>query len=168
HRESPSPAATPPATRASPPPSPVTVRQVKPSDAAAVGPGGDGGDNPDLAARALAGDASSPWHTHWYTTAAFGNLQDGTGLLLTLPRAVTVTGVTVKFGDSGGAMQVKAGPSPGSLRTMASGSAGGTAHLSFDRTSARYIELWFTRLGTDNGANQISVYGVTVSALEST
>lgn len=163
-------AAAPPAKTAPPPSSPppaVAVRQVTPSGATATGPGGDG-DNPDLAKQALSGDSSSPWHTHWYTSAAFGNLKSGTGLTLVLPRTVTVTGITVKFGDSGGAMQVKAGTSPGSLRTVASsGSAGGTTKLSFARTPARYIELWFTRLGTDNGAYQISVYDVSVSAVSS-
>lgn len=154
---SPSPSASPPAA--------VTVAQVTPSGATAVGPGGAGGDNPDLAGKALAGHASSPWHTHWYTTAQFGNLQPGTGLLLTLPRQATVTGVTVEFGDSGGTMQVKAGTSSGSLRTVASGSAGGTERLSFARTPARYVELWFTQLGTDNGANQVSVYDVSVSTV---
>jgi hypothetical protein len=158
------PSTSPPASpSSSPSPSAVTTAQVKPSGAAAVGPGGHGGDNPDLAEKALAGDASSPWHTDWYTTPAFGNLQSGTGLMLTLPSQVTVTGVTVKFGDSGGTMQVKAGTSPGSLHTVTSGSAGGTAHLSFAGTSARYVELWFTRLGTDHGANQVSVYDVSVS-----
>ena len=160
-----------PTTSPSPSPSPShspvqVVTELKPSSATAIGP--NGGDNPGNASKALAGNAGDPWHTDWYTTAAFGNLQSGTGLMLTLPRTATVTGVTVKFGDSGGAMQVKAGTSPDSLRTVASsGSAGGTTRLSFGKTSARYIELWFTRLGTDSSGYQVAVYDVSVSALAS-
>lgn len=160
-----SPSSTPSPRSSSPKPSPspkkVTLTHVAPSGASAD-------DNPGEASKALAGDYGDPWHTEWYTSPEFGNLKSGTGLTLTLPRRVTATGVTVKFADSGGSMEVKAGSSPGSLHTVASGSAGGTQTLSFSKTSARYIELWFTKLGTTSGgSNQIAVYDVSVSAQKS-
>ena len=156
--QSPSPSSSP-----SPKPAPkkVTLTHVTPSGASADDNSGD-------ASKALGGNEGDPWHTQWYTSSSFGNLKSGTGLTLTLPRTVSATGVTVKFADSGGSMQVKAGSSPGSLHTVASGSAGGTQTLSFSKTSARYIELWFTKLGTSSGGSyQIQVYDVSVSAQKS-
>jgi hypothetical protein len=38
------------------------------------------------------------WHTHWYATAAFGQLKPGTGLLLDMGATVTITSLTVQFG----------------------------------------------------------------------
>lgn len=174
----PAPAATPTATTApasavpaSSPPTTVTVRQVKPSSATAVGPGGAGdGDNPGNAGQALSGDPGSAWRTQWYTTAAFGNLKSGTGLLLTLPHTVTAAGLTIQLDNSGASLQVRAGTSPGSLRTVASvPSAGSTVRLPLhSRPHVRYLVLWFTRLPPDGqGTYQAAVYGVTVSALQS-
>lgn len=169
--------ATPPATTlpavivpSSPPPS-APAKQVTPSSVTAVGPGGTGdGDNSGNASQALSGDPGSPWRTDWYTSASFGNLKQGTGLLLTLPRTVTATRVTIRLGIPGATLQVRAGTSPGSLRTVASASsAGGTVRLPLaSRPRVRYLVLWFTRLPPDgNGTYQAAVYGVTVSALQS-
>jgi Helix-turn-helix domain len=166
------PAATQPAVTAPSSPSPsAAARQVTPSGVAAVGPGGTGdGDNSGNASRALSGDPGSPWRTEWYTSASFGNLKPGTGLLFTLPRTVTATQVTIRMGIAGAALQVRAGTSSGSLRTVASASsAGGTVRLPLaSRPRVRYLELWFTRLAPDgNGTYQAAVYGMTVSALQS-
>lgn len=159
---SPAPASSAPAT--------VTVRQVKPSSVTAVGPGGAGdGDNPGNAGQALSGDAGSPWRSQWYTTAAFGNLKSGTGLLLALSRPVTAAGVTIRLDGSGASLQIRAGTSPGSLRTVASvPSAGSTVRVALhSRPRVRYLVLWFTRLPPDGqGTYQAAVYGVTVSALQ--
>ena len=164
---------TPPVTTAppstpAPSPSADAVREVTPSGVTAVGPGGaDDGDNPGSAGLALSGDPGSPWRSHWYTTSAFGNLKPGTGLLLTLPHAVTATGITIRLGNSGASVQVRAGTSTGSLHTVASASsAGGTLRLPLDsRPRVRYLVVWFTRLPPDgNGTYQAAVYGVTVSA----
>lgn len=153
-----SPSATPSPSKS---PKKVTLTSVTPTGASADDNSGD-------ASKALAGNSGDPWKTQWYTTASFGNLKSGTGLTLTLPRTLAVTGVTVKFADSGGSMQVKAGTSPDSLHTVASGSAGGTQTLSFPATSARYIELWFTQLGTTSGGSyQMAVYDVSVRAQKS-
>jgi cytoskeletal protein RodZ len=165
------PATTLPAVTAPSSPSPsAPARQVTPSSVTAVGPGGTGdGDNSGNASQALSGDPGSPWRTDWYTSASFGNLKPGTGLLFTLPSAVTATRVTIRLGIPGAALQVRAGISPGSLRTVASASsAGGTVRLPLaSRPRVRYVELWFTRLAPDgNGTYQATVYSVTVSALQ--
>ncbi|HEX6450563.1 MAG TPA: helix-turn-helix transcriptional regulator [Trebonia sp.] len=166
------PATAQPAVTPSPSPSPsAAARQVTPSSVAAVGPGGTGdGDNSGNASQALSGDPSSPWRTEWYTSASFGNLKPGTGLLFTLPSTVTATQVTIRLGIAGPDLQVRAGTSPGSLPTVASASsAGSTVRLPLaSRPRVRYLELWFTRLAPDgNGTYQAAVYSVTVSALQS-
>lgn len=151
-------------TRAKP-----AVHQVTPVSATAFGPAGTSdGDNPRNASLALSGDASNPWHTDWYTTARFGNLQSGTGLLLDLGRTVTATGVTIQLGSTPGAdLQVRAGTSLGSLSTVASASdAGGTIRLRLTSPArVRYLVIWFTLLPPDSsGTYQADVSGVTVTA----
>ncbi|MGH3170278.1 MAG: hypothetical protein ACRDN0_30900, partial [Trebonia sp.] len=145
------------------------VRKVTPVSATAVGPGGaSDGDNPQNASLALSGNPSTPWNTDWYTTATFGNLEAGTGLLLDLGRTVTATGVTIQLGSTRGAdLQVRAGTSPGSLSTVASASsADGTVSLHpASPVRVRYVVIWFTSLPPDtSGTYQASVSGVTVSA----
>jgi cytoskeletal protein RodZ len=167
------PSASPSAT-ASPSPSQTRARVtgVSPVSAKAYGPDGTSdGDNPQSASSALSGSASSEWQSQWYTTAEFGNLKSGTGLLVALGRTVTATGVTIDLGDTSGAtIQVRAGTSPGSLRTLGTVSGtGGSAHLSFaSHPSVHYLLIWFTQLpvnGSD-GSYQAAVSGVTVTALK--
>jgi hypothetical protein len=142
---------------------------VTPVSAAAFGPEGTAdGDNPQDASQALSGDPAAPWQTDWYTTARFGNLKSGTGLLLDLGRTVTATRVTVRLGSARGAdLRVRAGTSAGRLRTVASASdTGGTVHLRLKSpASLRYVLVWFTLLPPDSdGTYQAAVSGVTVTA----
>src|SRR5215469_10930261 len=84
----PSPSGAPTSGTATPPPAAAEI-PVKPVSAAAVGPAGTSdGDDPQDAPLALSGDPATPWHTDWYATARFGNLQTGTGLLVDLGRSV--------------------------------------------------------------------------------
>jgi len=116
----------------------------------------------------LSGDPATPWNTDWYTTAQFGNLKTGTGLLVDLGRTVTATKVTIRLGSASGAdLQVRAGTSPGDLSTVAHTSgAGGTVRLSLATPAAvRYVLIWFTLLPPDaDGTYQGDIYGVTVTA----
>jgi cytoskeleton protein RodZ len=156
-------------TGAAPSPSAPAVTPLTPSGVAALGPGGTGdGDNPGSAGQALSGDPGAPWRTDWYTTAAFGNTKQGTGLLFTLPRAVTAAAVTIRLGVPGASLQIRAGTSRGSLHTIASlSSAGRTVRLTLaSQPRLRYLVLWFTRLPPDGqGTYQAAVYGVTVGAV---
>jgi cytoskeletal protein RodZ len=149
-------------------PVPTPVRQVTPVSATAYGPGGTSdGDNSQNASAALSGDSSAPWTTDWYTTAQFGNLESGTGLLLDLGRTVTATAVTIHLGSTPGAdLEVRTGTSQGSLSTAATASgAGGTVTLHLSPTRVRYLVIWFTSLPPDaNGTYQAAIYGVTVAA----
>jgi transcriptional regulator with XRE-family HTH domain len=150
---------------AAPSPAPVApTRTLIPVSATAFGPGG--GDNPQRAHLAIDGDRGSGWHSDWYTSARFGNLYSGTGLLLNMGRAVTITRVQVNLGRvSGAAFQVRVGtrPAMARLRPVArAGDAGGVVRLRLGRPArGRYVLLWFTRLPADSaGTFQAGVYNV--------
>jgi cytoskeletal protein RodZ len=153
-----------PATPSAPP-----VTTLTPVSAAAFGPGGTAqGDNPQSAGLALAGHPATPWHTSWYATARFGNLQAGTGLLLDLGRPVTVTSARITLGGIPGAdVELRAGnvPALGGLQMVARATnAGGVLQL---RPTApvrgRYLLIWFTLLPPDrSGTYQADISGVSL------
>jgi hypothetical protein len=145
------------------------VRVLSAVSVAAFGPDGTSdGDNPDIAWRVLTGDGTDAWQSQWYTTAAFGNLQAGTGLLLDMGTPVSVSGARLELGASRGAdVQLRLGDAPdlADLSTAASAyDVGGTVHLSLPApVRARYVLIWFTLLPPDSaGTYQASVYNVRV------
>jgi cytoskeletal protein RodZ len=151
-----------PTTPASP-----AVRTLPPASAAAFGPGGAAqGDNAQVASLAIDGSPATAWHTDWYTTALFGNLQPGTGLLLDMGRPVTITGAQITLGSVPGAdVQLRAGdlPSLAGLRLVAAATgAGGVVRMHLAGPAhGRYVLLWFTRLPPDTaGTFQANVYDV--------
>ena len=171
HSPQPSPRSASASSPASPPPvaTAVPLTSLKPVSAAAFGPNGTSdGDNSQNASLALSGDPATPWHTSWYTTAHFGNLQTGTGLLLDLGRTVTATSVTIRLGSAQGAdLQVRAGTTPGDLHVVArAAGAGGPVRLSLaSHPHLRYMLIWFTRLPPDAaGTYQAYISNVTVTA----
>jgi hypothetical protein len=168
------PSPAPKASQAAPAPSPAPsspptapARTLTPVSATAFGPGG--GDNPQRAHLAIDGDRGSAWHSNWYTTAHFGNLYRGTGLLLNMGRTVTITRVRVNLGRvSGAAFQLRVGARPAlaQLRPVArAGNAGGVVRLRLGSPAhSRYVLLWFTRLPADSaGTFQAGVYNVRVA-----
>jgi len=176
-RASAAPRSSQPTATPSPPPTaapavpagPVTT--VTPVSATAYGPGGPShGDNPRRAARALSGNPAKPWRTDWYTTARFGNLQRGTGLLLKLDQAMTATSVTIRLGRSPGAdLQVRAGTTLSDMPLLASATnAGGTVRLLLTGGQPiQYLLIWFTLLPPDStGTYRAEISGVTVSGFQ--
>lgn len=178
-RGSPQPSATPTAPSPAPSPTPTpahssasavpAARALALAGAVPFGPGGEGtGDNPQTAALAIDSHTSTGWHSHWYTTPAFGNLKPGTGLLLDLGRRVTVTDAQLDLGGFYGAdVQLRAGnePAPSGLHEVASASgAGGTVRMTLKTPArAKYVLIWFTRLPPDAaGTYQAGVYHVIV------
>ncbi len=162
------PRATPPATpSATPSGAPVTA--LSPAGVAAFGPGGAAqGDNPQNAPLAIAGHPAMPWHTSWYVTARFGNLQAGTGLLLDMGRPVTVTDARIMLGSIPGAdLELRAGNVPvlADLRTVARATnAGGVVQLrATGPVRGRYLLIWFTLLPPDNsGTYQADISDVSL------
>jgi hypothetical protein len=155
---------------AAPTASPSAPAQLlSPASAMAFGPGGASqGDNPQLAPLAINGGA---WHTDWYASAAFGNLEAGTGLLLDMGRSVTITSAQMTLGNSAGAdVQLRTGNTP-TLATLSpvagASNAGGVLQLSPSRpVTCRYVLIWFTGLPPDpSGTYQATVSDVRLQGL---
>ncbi len=161
-------AATPRATASAAPAVPA-VTALTPVSAAAFGPGGTAqGDNPQNAPLAIAGHPATPWHTSWYATARFGNLQSGTGLLLDMGRPVTVTSAQITLGRIPGAdLELRAGnvPALADLQTVARATnAGGVVQLRpTGSVRSRYLLIWFTLLPPDSsGTYQADISDVSL------
>ena len=160
----PRPSPTPAHSTASQAPTVVPARALAPVSAVAFGPGGPGqGDNPQNAGLAIDGNRRTVWHSDWYTTAEFGNLESGTGLLIDMGRPVTVTAAQITLGGLPGAsLQLRAGnvPALAQLGEVASASgASGSVRMPLARpVRARYVLIWFIRLPPDTaGTYQASV-----------
>jgi Helix-turn-helix domain len=155
----PSPAAAAPSPAAAAPP-----QRLVPVSVAAFGPGG--GDNPQLARQAIGGQPGGGWRTDWYSTARFGNLYPGTGLLLDMGRPVTLTAAQVALGRVRGAnLQIRVGAAPAlaGLQPVAhAADAGGVVRFRFAAPArGRYVLIWFTRLPADpSGTFQAQVWNV--------
>ena len=176
-------AAKPPATQPPATPTPIATTAVTatpkatvapraqtlvPVSAVAFGPQGTAdGDNPQIAARVLT-DPAMGWVSQWYATPSFGDLKQGTGLLLDLGRTVTVTTVTLTLGSPPGTsleLRLGAAPDLSALPVVATATAT-RDQLSLPLASparARYVLLWFTRLPPDDaGTYQLFVHQVAI------
>jgi hypothetical protein len=163
-------APTPTATAPAPAP-PAPVRALPIASAAGFGPGGlADGDNSRVASYAITRGAPGPWQSQWYATAQFGNLKQGTGLILDLGRTATVTSVRIDLASYQGAnLQLRVGDTDGALSSLrvaaVANDVGGTVRLHLrSPQQARYVLIWFTLL-PPNGAGQYqaSVYHVVVN-----
>ena len=161
----PAPSATAPA------PAQPAVTALHIASAAGFGPGGlADGDNSRVASNAITRGAQGPWQSQWYATAQFGNLKQGTGLLLDLGRTATITSVRIDLASYQGAnLQLRVGDTDGALSSLrvaaAADDVGGTVRLHLrSPQQARYVLIWFTLL-PPNGAGQYqaSVYHVVVN-----
>jgi len=153
-----------PAPKPAPRPA-APVLALTPASAVAFSPdGADQGDNPGLASLAIDHDPSTAWHTDWYTTANFGNLYAGTGLLVDMGRPVTITAAQITLGGTPGAdFQLRAGAAPSLADLPAVANAANAAGVVRLRITApahsRYVLIWFTRLPPDPaGTFRASVY----------
>jgi hypothetical protein len=159
----PSPSPTP---SSSPTPSTAPPQVLAPVSAAAFGPDGTAdGDNPQLASEVLT-DPAEGWTSDWYTTAQFGDLKTGTGLLLDMGRPVTVTTVQLTLGTQSGAnLQLRGGTAVSDLTAFAGAAGvGGSVDLAIGQpVLTQYVLLWFTRLPPDSaGTYQVAVHGITI------
>jgi hypothetical protein len=141
-----------------------------PVSATAFGPGGAGqGDNQSLASLAIDSSSTTSWQTDWYSTASFAGLQQGTGLLLDMGKAVSVSLVRLLLGPAaGGTVQIRAGSTPdlASLSPVGqAANAGGAVTVPVATpVPGRYLLIWFTSLPPDsNGTYQGSIFSVSVT-----
>jgi hypothetical protein len=115
-------------------------------------PGGDGKENPQQVPLAHDGNPSTAWQTETYTTANFGNLKTGLGLVVDLGSPQEVVTVSLQLVGDGTSLELRAGDSPpttgDSLPVVASASdASGTTVLHPQvGTRARYWVVWLTKL----------------------
>jgi hypothetical protein len=149
-----------PAHHAGPP-----ARTLRPAGAVTFDPYGDG-QNSQLARLAIDASPTTAWHTAWYTTAKFGNLKPGTGLLIDMGRSLTITAARLTLGKATGAdlqLRVGSATSLARLRPVAYATgAGGQVHLRLAQPAhGRYVLIWFTKLPRDaSGTFEASVYNV--------
>jgi hypothetical protein len=163
----PSASPTPSPTTAAPPP----VTSLPIAGVQAYGPQGlADGDNPQVAQSVISGGSQSPWSSQWYATAQFGNLKQGTGLLVDMGHAVTITSVRINLAGYGGAnLQLRVGDpagGPSGMKVAARVSdVGGTVRLHlYTPQYSRYLLIWFTLLPPNgNGQYQATVYHVVVN-----
>lgn len=182
HHAQPQPNAVPSATHASATPAPATptpapthpkappAQPLTPAGATAFGPAGRG-DNPGRAALAIDHNRASAWHSDWYTTARFGSLQNGTGLLVRLGHSETITTARISLGGAPGAsLELRVGDTP-SLASLApvaraTGASGTVSLRAAGRAQGRYVLIWFTRLPRDSaGTFQVSVRNIKLEGL---
>lgn len=164
-------AAPTPSTTTPAPAQPAAITALPIASAAAFGPGGlADGDNTRIASYAITRGAPAPWQSQWYATPQFGNLKQGTGLLLDLGRTATVTSVRIDLASYGGAnLQLRVGDSDGALSSLrvaaVAHDVGGTVRLHLKAPEqARYVLIWFTLLPPNgDGQYQASVYHVVVN-----
>jgi len=174
-RHSAAPAATPAhqaattATTTSPTATAAPAEQaIVPVSAVAFGPDGTAdGDNPQIAARVLT-DPALGWVTQWYASPNFGDLKQGTGLLLDMGRTVTVASVKLTLGSPPGTeLELRLGATPDfSALSLVTTRTATRDTLTLPLTAparARYVLVWFTRLPPDGaGTYQVTVHHVTV------
>jgi hypothetical protein len=150
-------------------PSAAAASLLTVATATAYGPDGTSdGDHPDLASGIINGGDGQAWHSSWYTSAGFGNLQSGTGILLDMGETVNLSRVRLVLGTPVGAdVRVQVGNTSlaAGLPVAASASdVGGTVQLRLNpAASGQYVLIWFTQLPLySQGKYQVSVYSATV------
>jgi len=163
---------------ASPSNTPATV--LRPVSAIAYGPsstGGSGGDNADQAGLAVDSSPGTEWNTDSYQGSPhFGNLYNGTGLMVDMGKSVSVSSVTVNFGNVPGThVRIMVGntatgtglaPPPGfTLLGKSSNAFNQVTFTGHSAASGRYILIWFTKLAPQSGQTghyQADVFNVVV------
>ncbi|HST26136.1 MAG TPA: protein kinase [Gaiellaceae bacterium] len=131
------------------PPAAASVVQLK-AVAAYDPPPGDGHEGDSTIANATDGSAATSWETERYTTAAFGNLKQGVGLVLDAGKSVKLGSVTIQTPTPGFTAEIKAGdsasgPFPATVSSQQTVSARTTFSLT-EQSPHRYYLIWITML----------------------
>jgi hypothetical protein len=120
---------------------------------------GDGHEGDSLVPRATDGNPSTYWETEQYTTAQFGNLKHGVGLVLDAGKSMRLARLTVQTRTPGFTALVKTGDSPTGPFTQQVSSQQTTGRLTNFTLHVpsvhRYYLIWITtltRLSTGGGS----------------
>jgi hypothetical protein len=149
------PPVTTPASRV-PPAANTTTGPIAIQSATGFDPEGDHQENNALAPLVYDGNPATTWTSELYTTAQFGNLKKGVGLLLDLGQPKSVHQVTIDLGN--GPLDVTfyaaTGPSlTGATVIDAASAASGRIQLkaATSMPKSQFVIVWFTRLAPLNG-----------------
>ncbi|PFG39795.1 murein biosynthesis integral membrane protein MurJ [Georgenia soli] len=148
------------ATTQEPAAGPPLIASLAPLD-----PEGDGGENPDLASRAMDGDPATYWRSRSYVNPEYG-MKTGIGLAVTLQQPATVSSVEIDLRGTGGLVQIRSTspetPTEGDV--LAEGEMGPGTVFRFDPVETESLVLWFPRLPTaeSDGKNRIELAEVRV------
>ena len=129
-------------------------------------PPGDGVERNDLIPDATDGNPSSFWQTERYTTAAFGNLKQGVGLVLDAGKSVKLGSLTVKSPTPGFSAVIKAGDSSsGPFDAVSSDQTvgGKTTFTLHGQNAHRYYLIWITQLARFNTGDPSKQFGAQIT-----
>ena len=127
---------------------------------------GNGHERNDLLSRATDGDPSTYWQTEHYTTAAFGNLKKGVGIVFDAGKDVRLGSLTVKTGTPGFSAEVEAGSSsqgPFSPVSKAQTVANPTTFTLNVPNAKRYYVIWITQLVRFDTGDPVHPYGAQIA-----
>ncbi|WP_225801991.1 protein kinase family protein [Streptomyces sp. NK15101] len=121
-------------------------------------PGGNGEEYPESVTNAFDGDPGTFWHTKNYTTAHFGNLKSGVGIVLDLGSAQKVGSVDLSFVGRT-SVEVRTAPEDASsppstaegFTTQASGADSEVKLKLTKPVKTRYVLVWLTELPLTDG-----------------
>lgn len=138
------------------------------------------GDSEDgaKAPAAIDGNPATAWSTQWYGSANLGGLKPGTGLLLDMGKAVSLSQVEVTFGPGGTNADIYLGNTAtvsqaafGTYTKVATGTnvSGDYKYSVTSKATGRYVLIWLTSLppatpgsGAPSGKFTGLIYEVTV------
>lgn len=130
-------------------------------------PGNTPEDHPELAARAVDGDATTSWISRMYKSPQFGGLNHGVGLLVTLEQPAAVSTVYLSTANTGGNVEIRAttasDPTGGTL--LASGPLATEATFSIESpVETSTIVVWITELPQNtSGENRANIFEISMS-----
>ena len=155
---------TAPAVTASPAPQAgaTTAGSIAILSASGFDPQGDQTENNSQAAKVYDGNPATTWSSELYTTAQFGSLKQGVGLLLDLGQPTSVHTVTIDLANGPLDVTVYAATSPniqGATVIGTASAASGRIQLKASTVmpQSRYVIVWFTSLAPLDGQFGASV-----------
>jgi len=128
--------------------------------------GQDGTENGDIATNAIDSDPSTKWRSSYYTSADYGHLKDGVGLVIRLDSAGPVRQVVADIPGEGGVVELRTTSSnglDGSKVVATAPITNGNATLKPTKAvSSKDLLLWFTRLPMTGGEYRLFVSEIRV------
>lgn len=129
-------------------------------------PPGDGHERNDLVRLATDGSTATSWQTENYTTAQFGNLKQGVGLVVDARRASRLGSLTVSSPTAGFSAEIKAGASAHGPFQLVSPDQSVGARTTFALRVAspeRFYVIWITRLTRYDDGDPTKPFGARIS-----